>query len=112
MIASWSLNVIIYGPVSLEKTVGDFMTSCQMYLQDPLCCDHSVVYRNPHIMSSETGETIMTDCFQSTLGNLEIERLDVGPDLLAQLMEDETPLRETDAPAIVTATLFPYFTPH
>jgi hypothetical protein len=34
--------------------------------------------------------------------------LEIGPDLLAQLMEDAVPLPETDAPAIVTTKLFPY----
>jgi hypothetical protein len=38
----------------------------------------------------------------------EVERLNVGPDLLAQLMKDETPLLETDAPATVMTSLFQY----
>jgi hypothetical protein len=48
----------------------------------------------------------MTDSFDSALVNLEVERLEAGPDLLAQLMEGDIPLPETEAPAIVTASLF------
>ena len=48
----------------------------------------------------------MTSSFNSTLGNLEIERLEVGPDLLVQLMEDDIPLPETEAPGIVKTDLF------
>jgi SWI/SNF-related matrix-associated actin-dependent regulator of chromatin subfamily A3 len=84
-----------------------------MYLQDPLGCDRRVPYRNPHIMPPETGEILMTDPLRSLAGNLEIERLDVGPDLLAKLMaDDEAPLGETEATDIVTTKLYrfvPYY---
>jgi SWI/SNF-related matrix-associated actin-dependent regulator of chromatin subfamily A3 len=103
---SWVLNAIIYGPIVLEETVGDFLSKRRMYLQDPLGCDRDVLYRNPHILSPETEDTIMTSSLDSVQGNLEIERLEVGPDLLAQLMEDEDPLHETDAPTGVTTPLF------
>lgn len=106
----WSLKAIIYGPVALEDTIGDFLSSYGMYLQDPLGCNRRVPYRNPHLFSDEPDE-IMTDSFQSPLPDIEIERLDVGLGLLAQLMEDEAPLEETEAPPIVTTDLFPYFTP-
>jgi SWI/SNF-related matrix-associated actin-dependent regulator of chromatin subfamily A3 len=48
----------------------------------------------------------MADAFDSLLGNLEIENLEAGPNLLAQLMEEELPLLETEAPAIVKTPLF------
>jgi len=53
----------------------------------------------------------MADSFGSDSGNLEIERLEAGPDLLAELMKDEIPLPETEAPAIVKTALFPYVSP-
>jgi SWI/SNF-related matrix-associated actin-dependent regulator of chromatin subfamily A3 len=103
---TWFLNAILYGPVALEETIGDFLSKRQMYLQDPLGCDRDVPYRNPHILPQETEDIIMTSSLEKMPGNVEIERLEVGPDLLAQLMEDEDPLDETDAPAGVTTLLF------
>ena len=48
----------------------------------------------------------MTGSLEAMPGNVEIERLEAGPDLLAQLMEDENPLDETHTPAGVTTILF------
>jgi SWI/SNF-related matrix-associated actin-dependent regulator of chromatin subfamily A3 len=103
---SWYLNAIIYGPKALEETIGGFLSKYQLYLQDPLGCNRSLPYRNPHIIPLESGEVMMTDMFEPPLGNLEIERLEAGPDLLAKLMEDDIPLQETKAPAVVSTTLF------
>jgi SWI/SNF-related matrix-associated actin-dependent regulator of chromatin subfamily A3 len=102
----WFLNAILFGTLAMEKTVGDYLSGYRMYLQDPLCCERSVQYRNPHIIPPEPGEVIMTDSFNCLPGNLEVERLEVGPDLLAQLMEDELLLTETEAPSIVKTALF------
>jgi len=58
------------------------------------------------------GGEIMTDAIDSLIKNLEIERLEMGPDLLAQLMEDEIPLSETDAPTMIKTALFSYVDLH
>ncbi|KAF8865136.1 hypothetical protein BDZ45DRAFT_580863, partial [Acephala macrosclerotiorum] len=102
----WFLNAILYGPPHFEEPVGDFLSKHQMYLQDPLGCDRRVPYRNPHILSPETGEILMTDSITYPLKDDDIERLEVGPDLLTQLMRDEIPIAETEAPDIVTTKLF------
>jgi SWI/SNF-related matrix-associated actin-dependent regulator of chromatin subfamily A3 len=103
---TWSLNAILYGPVALEETVGDFLSKRRVYLQDPIGCDRNVPYQNPHILPPETEDVIMTGSLEKMPGSVEIEQLEVGPDLLAQLMENEDPLDETDAPAGVTTPLF------
>jgi SWI/SNF-related matrix-associated actin-dependent regulator of chromatin subfamily A3 len=77
-----------------------------MYLQDPLGCERRVPYRNPHAITPDLGDTIMTDIFDSPLRDLEIERLEAGPDLLAQLMEGHVILPETEPPQSVTTPLF------
>lgn len=105
---TWVLNIILYGTVALQDAIGEFLSGCQMYLQDPYGCDRSLVYRNPHIISAEYEEVVMADSFNFVLDTLEIERVDAGPDLLAQLMENETPLPESEAPSIVTTKLFPH----
>ena len=103
---SWFLNIILFGRVDLEEKLGEYLSNHKMYLQDPRGCEHCVPYRNPHIIQPDSGETVLTSSFDSTLGNLEIERLEVGPDLLAQLMEDDIPLPETEPPDIVQTKLF------
>lgn len=86
--------------------MGEYLSKHKMYLQDPHGCERYVPYRNPHIIQPISGETVMTDSFDSVIGSLEIERLEAGPDLLAQLMEDDIPLPETEAPDIVKTALF------
>ena len=103
---SWFLNIIIFGREGLEENVGEYLSKHKMYLQDPLGCERCVPYRNPHVIQPDSGDTVMTSSFNSALGNLEIKRLETGPDLLAQLMEDDIPLPETEAPDIVKTALF------
>lgn len=102
---AWVLNTIIYGPLAIEERLGEYLTKHKMYLQDPLSCDRCVPYRNPHIIM-ESDEVMTTDQFDSVPRVSEIERIDSGPDLLAQLMVDEVPLPETDGPGSVRTALF------
>jgi SWI/SNF-related matrix-associated actin-dependent regulator of chromatin subfamily A3 len=103
---SWFLNIILFGGEDLGERLGEYLSKHKMYLQDPLGCERCVPYRNPHIIQPDPGDTLMTDSFDSALGDIEIERLEAGPDLLAQLMEDDIPLPETEAPDIVKTALF------
>lgn len=86
--------------------VGEHLSNYQMYLQDPIGWERRVLHRNPHLLSTESEKPIMADSFDSPLGNLEIEKLEAGPDLLAQLMEEEIPLLEAGAPVIIKTPLF------
>jgi len=103
---SWVLNIIIFGREGLEEMVGEYLSMHKMYLQDPLGCERCVPYRNPHIIQPDSSEIVMASSFDSLLEEQEIERLETGPDLLAQLMENEIPLPETEAPGIVKTDLF------
>jgi SWI/SNF-related matrix-associated actin-dependent regulator of chromatin subfamily A3 len=102
----WLLNIIIFGPEELEEKIGAYLSKHKMYLQDPIGCDRRVVYRNPHIIPPDSGHPLMTDTFDCS-EDLEIERLEAGPDLLSQLMEDDVPLPLTEAPLVKTP-LFPW----
>ncbi|KAF7913265.1 hypothetical protein EAE99_010762 [Botrytis elliptica] len=104
--ALWFLNVIIFGPEHFAEKIGEYLSIRKMYLQDTLGCERCVPYRNPHAMTPETGEVVMTNLSILAPGNHDIEELKSGPDLLAQLMEGEAPLRETEAPKIVKTPLF------
>jgi SWI/SNF-related matrix-associated actin-dependent regulator of chromatin subfamily A3 len=101
----WNLNVVIYGIISLEDVIGQYLSKYRTYLQDPVDCERNVIYRNPH-MISKCGEIVMTDTFKTPSMSIEIERLSVGPYLLAQLMAEQTPLLEMESPTTVTTTLF------
>ena len=88
------------------EVISELLSKHQIYLQDSVRCERSVLYRNPHLLSPESEESVTADAFYSLLGNLEIEKLEASPDLLAQLMEEELPLLETEVPAIVKTPLF------
>jgi SWI/SNF-related matrix-associated actin-dependent regulator of chromatin subfamily A3 len=102
----WLLNIIIFGREELGEGLGEYLSKHKMYLQDPLGCERSVPYRNPHIIQPDSDEIVMADLFDSTFENIEVERLEAGPDLLAQLMEDDIQLPETEAPDVIKTTLF------
>ena len=42
---------IVYGPRRLFDSIGEFLESCNVFLQDPQGCDRNVPYRNPHRLS-------------------------------------------------------------
>ncbi len=102
----WRLNVIIYGTLALEQVIGRYLSRNRAYLQDPVDCQWIVLYKNPHMIQGR--ENTMTDSFTSRAHNIEIERITVGPDLLAQLMAEQTDLTQTEPPSIVTTSLFRY----
>ena len=105
-VPSCSLNIIIYGPADLEDGIGQFLAQHQMYLQDPIGCERRVPYKNPHILPLEDEDVVMTDSVDNPLGNLGVELLEIGPDLLAELVKDEEVLSETEPPSVVTTPLF------
>lgn len=77
-----------------------------MYLQDPIGCERRVPYKNPHILPPEDEDIVMTDFVDNPLSNLGVELLEVGPDLLAELVKDEEALSETEPSSVVTTPLF------
>ena len=107
---TWVLNTILYGLPDLEMIIGKFLARHNMHLQDPLHCGRNVPYRNPHMISPEDGKTIMTGSLEQELGNLHVEALESGPDLLSKLMKDEVPLAESEAPHTVKTRLFRFVT--
>lgn len=104
----WLLNVIVFGNKTSMDRIGDYLLKRKKYLQDPVGCERSLPYLNPHMMSAELGNITMTDEFNRPEWSIDIERLNEGPDLLAKLMENVTELEETNAPDAVKTTLFRY----
>jgi SWI/SNF-related matrix-associated actin-dependent regulator of chromatin subfamily A3 len=106
----WYLNIIIYGNIDLQDKLGSYLSTRRLYLQNPLGCTRCVPYLNPHMLTSDSGETVMTDSFDVVVDDRDIETLEPGLDLLAHLMEDAIALPETEAPMTIksTSSLFRY----
>ena len=58
--SSMTLHVVLYGPSICFAEVGQFATTCNLFLQHPRHCDRNVPYRNPHCLTPETPETVYT----------------------------------------------------
>jgi hypothetical protein len=54
------LGIIIYGPKSRLHDVGDFVTQCHCYLDDPFGCEHNVPYMNPQCLFTLRGYPQLT----------------------------------------------------
>ena len=63
------LCVVLYGLPSLFEAVGEFIATCNLFLQHPRHCNRNVPYRNPHCLSPETPETIYTSDISEKLYN-------------------------------------------
>ncbi|KAH7355342.1 SNF2 family N-terminal domain-containing protein, partial [Rhexocercosporidium sp. MPI-PUGE-AT-0058] len=100
---TWLLYIIIYGPTSIGDSVGQLLSRHRMYLQDPIGCDRVVPYRNPHAIELLTAQ--YTEKSDSSPIKLVVERSDVGPDLLSQLMLDGPVRLETEPPESVSTPL-------
>ena len=66
---------------------------------------------NPHIIQLHSDEPMTTDLFRSAHEEVDVERLEAGPDLLAQLMEDNILLPDMEAPDTVRTAIFKYIPP-
>jgi SWI/SNF-related matrix-associated actin-dependent regulator of chromatin subfamily A3 len=100
------LSIIIYGPRNYLKSVGDFMTQCGRYLEDPIGCDHNVPYLNPQCLFSMHGNPPMTFDLMDAIDMGAEDKTDYS-DILAGF---ETPdiLSETPTPDLLQTTLKPY----
>jgi hypothetical protein len=100
-----SLHVIIYGPAELFDAVGDFAAECGIYLQDPLYCDKTVQYRNPHLLSGLEEKPIMTHalCPKDDV-SLQVEQTSPLPDLFSLLNCDNS-LPEASTPTAIQTEL-------
>lgn len=98
------MNAIIYGPAELFDPVGEYLTKCNVDLQDPLSCDRNVVYSNPHILS-RSNEIVMTDSLLSLASAPDVEKVIAQEDLFSELSSDSH-LALTDAPDAIMTPLY------
>ncbi|RWA04745.1 hypothetical protein EKO27_g10360 [Xylaria grammica] len=103
-----SLNIVIYGPLSLSEELGDFFQSYDIYLQDPRHCDRQVKYCNPHRLSSTDPTSLpMTSEINSIMNAIELGAPELIPErseLLAILNTIEE-LPEAQQPEAIRTTL-------
>ena len=98
------MNTIIYGPIELCDPVGEYLSKCGVYLQDPLNCDRDVVYSNPQVICRTT-EVVMTSSLVSQNAAPEVEKVISREDLFSELCSDDH-LSLTDAPDAVSTPLY------
>ena len=106
-VTSPTLSVILYGPMDLFESIGDFLSQCSEYLQPPLRCDRNVLYYNPQSLGGRKGDPQMTFQLQGELSLSGVETMTQGVDPSAALeTEDLNP--EMEAPAAVKSSLYRY----
>ncbi|KAI0400766.1 SNF2 family N-terminal domain-containing protein [Xylaria palmicola] len=91
-----SLNMILYGPLSLSEELGEFFQSHDTFLQDPRHCAWDVKYCNPHRLSSvdytSLPLTSQVNCMMGAAGMGTLELMPERAELLAVLnTEDDLP---------------------
>lgn len=101
------MNAIIYGPLDLSQSVGDYLSKCKMFLQDPVRCDRNVRYQNPHVLS-RTEDIIMTSSLSGKDADVAVQdvvTVDAPQDLFSQLSDDGD-LNMTDTPDALGTPLY------
>ena len=99
------LSVILYGPMQLFDTIGEFLEQCSEFLQSPLHCDRNLPYRNPQSLSGKDHNPPMTFQLEADLCPSQIETILQGPDPSSAL-ETEDSLQETQAPSSIRTSLY------
>jgi hypothetical protein len=97
-------NAIIYGPVDLCEQVGNYLSQCKMFLQDPIQCERDVPYLNPHLLA-ESPDVVMTSAFAVRPSSVEVETLDAPQDFFSQLSDDHH-LQLTKTPNAICTPLY------
>lgn len=104
------LSIIVYGPRSYLASVGDFMTKCGRYLEDPVGCDRNVPYLNPQCLFSIHENPPMTFDLSHTV-DVEAEDTTRYSDILAGF-ETSDSFFETPTPDLLRTGLKPYVDGH
>jgi SWI/SNF-related matrix-associated actin-dependent regulator of chromatin subfamily A3 len=99
------INAIIYGPEALCEPMGEYLTKCGIFLQDPVQNDRDVVYKNPHILSRSEEVGLISELTIET-SDSQGKGLENPHDLFSELSKDDH-LSLTEAPSDVLTELYP-----
>ena len=106
---SYSISVIIYGPIEIYDDIGIFFQDCGLYLQDPIGCDQNVLYCNPHRLSSPEDEAQLTFDLVQSRSDSSMRQLHEYDSLGGLIIPRELPALET--PHLLRTQLLPYYIP-
>lgn len=101
------LRIIIYGPRCRFSDVGDFITRCGCYLEDPTGCDWNVPYMNPQCLFSLHECPPMTFDLPQLQQHSVDDLVQMPSDLLAGF-ETTDRLEESATPTALCTTLQAY----
>lgn len=101
------MNAIIYGPLDLSQYVGDYLSKCKMFLQDPVRCDRNVQYQNPHLLSRNREITMTSSLITKEADSTmqDVVTVDAPQDLFSQLSDDGN-LNLTETPSALSTQLY------
>lgn len=100
-----TLSVTIYGPMKWFGAVGDYLVSCNEFLQLPIRSNRNVRYHNPQSLSVPEHDAPMTfELLASSLAN-DVTDAASAVDPASQL-ESQHDYEETLAPSCVTTPLY------
>ncbi|KAG8668042.1 hypothetical protein FPOAC1_007403 [Fusarium poae] len=101
-----SLEISVYGPLSIFEELGAWFEHYQVYLQDPRECHREVRYCNPHRLSTDDISTcsLLSDFISQSSSSLELVSTANQSDLLDELCSHEN-LEEAPQPSVIKQEL-------
>ena len=100
------ISLIVYGPYHEALEVGDWLSRCDLFLQEPKCCDRNVPYCNPQSLSFDDEQHTMTFEIENMRTREEATEYCQPLNLLAEL--DENDLEEAEQPRDIATRLHRY----
>jgi hypothetical protein len=97
------LGIIIYGPKSRLHDVGDFVSQCRCYLNDPFGCEQNVPYMNPQCLFTLRGSLQLTFDLPQPQQQSFVDFTRSSSDLLEGLETTDRFEEAADPPALRTA---------
>lgn len=104
------LSIIIYSLRNYLASVGNFITQCGRYLEDPIRCDRNVPYLNPQCLFSMHKNPPITFSLSQAF-NIEAEDKTHYSNILASFKTTNS-LSKTPTPNLLQTSLKPYVDGH
>ncbi len=101
----WELFTIIYGRPGLFDPIGEYLTECRLYLQDPFHCDRNVELRNAHRCSRNDGKVIYTSSAYDEEDQVDVQACSENPLDFLESIGDVEALSEMSPPPTIRTTL-------
>jgi hypothetical protein len=103
--ALYQLFTIIYGPLRLSKSIGNFAYKCKVHLQDPLHCDREVPLINAHRLPRRDGRVWYTTSTSGTEVVVNLKGASENPLDFLESIDDLEALQETEPHPVIRRSL-------